>query len=494
MTFKEYRQYDALGLGELVNKGEVSAIELLEIAIQRAEEVNPTLNAILHQLYDQARVKAASNTADSPFAGVPFLIKDLGLELADTPLRVGSKAYEGYTSSMSSHVVELFEQAGLIIFGKTNTPEFGLTPFTEPEAYGATRNPWDTSRTAGGSSGGSASAVAAGIVPMATASDGGGSIRIPASNCGLFGLKPSRARLSLGPQVGEAWGGAVVEGCNSRSVRDTAAFLDQFAKPCPGELYFAPAPEKPFLQLMQQDPGKLRIGFSTTHTLDLHVDDACKAAVEDAATLLSELGHEVEEVKLPFFRDDLAVTFLQAVVGNVNATLRIVSDVLGRPIRRGDVENNTYALYLLGNIYSSGDYAYHKSHWNQLARRMGHFHEQYDLLLTPTVAKEPFPVGALQLSAAEKRLVSIVTRLKLGRALKANINDLAEKTFDYIPYTPIANMTGQPSMSVPLYWTEQQLPVGVMLTSAIYREDLLLQLARQLEEARPWMNRMAEVN
>lgn len=488
MTFSEYRQYDALGLAELVRSGQITATELLAIAIARAEEVNPQLNAINLPLYEHAREQLANHPPKSSqvFGGVPFLIKDLGLALKGTELRMGSRSTEGNVSEVNSYLVRWFEEEGLLIFGKTNTPEFGLTPFTEPEAFGATRNPWNKEYTAGGSSGGSAAAIAAGIVPMATASDGGGSIRMPASCCGLFGLKPSRGRLSLGPDAGESWNGAVVEGCNSRSVRDSAAFLDAFIRPGIGELYYAPQPAVPYRSLLEKDPRKLRIGFSVEHPLGLAVEKDCREAVEEAAHLLADLGHEVEAVPLPYRREDLTKTFLHLIMGEVSAELKRVGAARGQRVRRSEVELETYALSLLGDAISAGDYAYYRSQWNGLARRQGHFHQTYDCLLTPTVTQAPFPIGSLRSSKGEQLLIQVLTSLGLGRLMKANIEQLAEKIFAYMPYTPIANMTGQPSMSVPLHWNAKGLPVGVMFTSAIYREDILFPLAAQLERARPW--------
>lgn len=493
MTFSEYRQYDALGLAELVRSGQITAAELLDIAIARAEEVNPQLNAINLPLYEFAREQLANHppSAAQKFGGVPFLIKDLGLALKGTALRIGSRSTEGMVSEVDSHLVQLFRKEGLLIFGKTNTPEFGLTPFTEPEAFGVTRNPWNKDYTPGGSSGGSAAAVAGGIVPMATASDGGGSIRMPASCCGLFGLKPSRGRLSLGPGAGESWNGAVVEGCNSRSVRDSAAFLDTFSQPGIGELYYAPPPKVAYTDLLKTPPEKLRIGFSTEHPLGLPVAEDCKQAVEETAHLLADLGHEVEAIPLPYQREDLTKTFLHLIMGEVSAELKSISASRGIKVKRGEVEANTYALSLLGDAISAGEYAYYRSQWNGLARRQGHFHQSYQCLLTPTVALAPFRIGSLQSSPAEKMLVNVLSSLRLGSLMKANIEQLAEKVFAFMPYTPIANMTGQPAMSVPLHWNAEGLPVGVMFTAGIYREDILFKLAAQLEEAKPWMQRVA---
>lgn len=493
MTFEEYRRYDALGLAELVRKGEVSPTTLLDLAIQRAEAVNPQINAIIHPLYDLARKMAGRIDREAPFAGVPFLIKDLGLEVKGTPRHSGSRGFRGYLSDHDSYLVEDYRKAGLLFMGKTNTPEFGTTPFTEPELYGPTRNPWNLERTAGGSSGGSAAAVAAGITPLATASDGGGSIRIPAANCGLFGLKPSRGRLSLGPGKGDMWSGAVVEGCVSRSVRDTAALLDAASGTRPGEPYLCPPPERPYLEEARSDPQPLRIAYTTEHTLGQKMDTACENAVTDVVQLLTDLGHQVETVALPYHREDLTEIFLTMIVGEAAATVDEVSDHLGRPARPSDVEASNWAINLLGRAYSARDFARQRRRWNEIARRMGAFHQTYDLLLTPAVSMRPFPIGALQPSAGERRLVSLVNTMGMGSLLKSRIDDLAEKIFAYIPYTPFANMTGQPSMSVPLHWNEENLPVGVMFTGPLGREDLLLRLAGQLERARPWFNRIPDL-
>ncbi|MCB0559859.1 MAG: amidase [Lewinellaceae bacterium] len=493
MTFTEYRQYDALGLAELIRKKEITAAELVQIAITRAESVNPTINAIVHPLYDMAQKMAREADPDSPFAGVPFLVKDLSLEVAGTHRSSGCRGYRDYISKEDSVIIQRYRQAGLSFLGKTSTPEFGLTPYTEPKEFGPTRNPWNIGYTAGGSSGGSAAAVAAGITPMATASDGGGSIRIPASCCGLFGLKPSRGRISMGPQQGEGWSGAVMEHCVSRSVRDSAALLDATQGPAPGDPFIIQPPEKPYLEVIKEDPGKLRIGFSTAHTLGQEVEMECILAVEKTAQLLESLGHQVELAPLPYRREDLTETFLTMVCGEAAADIETLSRHLGRPARPGDVERATWAMVMLGRSFSAKDYAYQRRKWNDIARRIGAFHQQYDLLLTPTVSKAPFRIGALQPDAAEQRLLRLVTSLNLEGVLKARVGPLAEKIFSYIPYTALSNITGQPSMSVPLHWTEDKLPVGVMFTAPAGREDRLFRLAAQLEKAQPWKKKMAEV-
>ncbi len=493
LNYAEYRQYDATGLAELVQKKEVTASELLETAIQRAEAVNPKVNAIIYPLFESARTAAAIG-GSGPFSGVPFLVKDLGLEIKNTPIRTGCRGYEGYISKQDSYSIQKIRDAGLIIMGKTNTPEFGLTPYTEPELFGPSHNPWNLAHSPGGSSGGSAAAVAAGIVPMATASDGGGSIRIPASCCGLFGLKPTRGRISLGPVGGEMWSGAVVEGCLSRSVRDTAAYLDAIGGSQPGDPYLTTTPEGTYVAQLGQNPGKLRIAFSTVHPLGLEVDQACKDAVAKMAKQLSDLGHSVEEAKpLPYFKEDLLERFLVVVSGEAEGELQQLSKFLKRRPTTSDVETNTYALALLGRTFKAGDFAQAKKEWNEIAQRVARFHQQHDLLLTPTLASRPIKIGALQNTTAEQSLLKFVNAFNLGFMVKASIGQLADKAFGYIPWTPFANMTGQPSMTIPTLWTEENLPVGTMFTAMQGREDLLLRLATQLEEVMPWGGRMAEL-
>lgn len=493
MTFEEYRKHDALGLAKLIRKKEITASELVEIAITRAESVNPTINAIIQPLYNMAKDMAKKADPGSPFAGIPYLVKDLGLEIAGTPRAAGSRGYRDYVSKEDTYIVGRYRQAGLSFLGKTNTPEFGLTPFTEPKEFGPTRNPWNIGYTAGGSSGGSAAAVAAGITPMASASDGGGSIRIPASCCGLFGLKPSRGRITLGPQQGEGWSGAVMEHCVSRSVRDSAALLDAIQGPAPGDPFVIKPPDKPYLEVVKEAPGKLRIGMSTAHTLGQEVEADCILAVEKTAKLLESLGHYMEPAPLPYRREDLTETFLTMVCGEAAADIDILSEHLGRSAHPGDVERATWAMVMLGRSFSARDYAYHRRRWNDIARRLGAFHQQYDLLLTPTVSMAPFRIGALQPTAAEQRLLKLVTGLNLEGVLKARVGPLAEKIFSYIPYTAPGNITGQPSMSVPLHWTDGGLPVGVMFTAPVGREDMLFRLAAQLEKAQPWMKKAPEV-
>jgi amidase len=492
MTTQEYQNYDAVGLAQLVKDGEVSPLELLECARLLADKINPSINAIVQSLYEDGKKIASNLPAEGPLRGVPFLVKDLSVEWMGTPLRFGSKGYLHYMSGQDSHYFERCKKAGLVPFAKTNTPEFGLTPFTEPKLFGPARNPWNTAYSSGGSSGGSAAAVAAGIVPAASASDGGGSIRIPASCCGLFGLKPSRGRVSLGPLIGEGWGGAVVEGSVTRSVRDSAVLLDALQGYEPGDPYQIQPPERPYAEEITLEPGKLRIGFCSRHPYPSQVVDAeCVRAVEKTARLLQNLGHDVTEVPLPYTSEVFNDLFFPMVASETAATVRLMSRWLGRPASSSDVELNTWLLAKLGEVYTGADYAFAHFRWNELSRAMAAFHKQFDVFLTPVLSRPPIKIGELQNSQQENLSLKLLQKTGGYSFLKGSkiIDQLVEKTFSYIPYTPIANMTGQPSMSVPLHWTDTNLPVGVMFTGRMGEEGLLFRLATQLEEAQPWADK-----
>lgn len=487
MTLDEYRRYDALGLAELVKKGEISPEALIDTAIKQIETANPALNAVIHRRFDEARADAKKVNRSAPFAGVPMLVKDLGMEVSGLPMNTGCRGYRDYVSPQDSFAVQKMKKAGLIILGKTNTPEFGITPFTEPELHGPTRNPWNPAFSPGGSSGGSAAAVAAGMTPIATANDGGGSIRIPASCCGLFGLKPSRGRVSWSALEGELWSGAAVENCLSHSVRDSAAYLDVIQGAAPGDPYIIEPPRRPYLEEVGRAPGKLRIGYTAAHTMGFGIDDACLTALSKALEVLRSEGHQVEEVPLPYRREDLTEAFLVVVAGELAGEIRVLSQYLGRAARPSDMEASTYAFYLLGRSFSAADFTYAKHKWGEISRRIAGFHDHYDLLLTPTLAKRPIAIGSLQPSTAEKRTIAVVNALGLGSAVKATISSLADKIYDYMPWTPFANLTGQPSMSIPFHRTaEENLPIGVMFTGRMGEEDVLYRLAGQLEKAAPW--------
>ena len=469
--FAEYESYDAVGLAELVAKGEVSAEELLDSAIARAEEHNPTLNAVVIPLYDEARAALRAALPSGPLRGVPYLLKDLGAHYEGARMTSGSRFFVDYVSDHDSELTARYKRAGLVVFGRSASPEFGLTCTTESTLFGQTRNPWSLEHTAGGSSGGAASAVAAGILPSAHASDGGGSIRIPASCCGLFGLKPTRARNSLGPDVGENWSGMSTVHAVTRSIRDSAVLLDATHGPAPGDPYCAPAPERPFAAEVGRSPGKLRIALQTQTFNGAETHPDCVSAAVDAAKLCAELGHEVSEATL---RVDTAqlVPATGAIVGaNILSILEDRARVLGRPFAEGDVEPLTYQMARRAESAGAALYVRSTRALHAAGRQVAAFLERYDLLLTPTMATPPLPLGgALTLTHPdpEEHLASLMRM---------------------IGFTQLFNASGNPAMSVPLYWNGAGLPIGVQLAARFGEEATLLRLAGQLEEARPWFER-----
>jgi len=489
--FKEYDQYDGLGLAELVKKKEISPAEICEEAITRIERVNPGLNAVVTPMYDLARETVQNNLPDGPFSGVPFLLKDLLGDFAGVPQTMGSKACKNYIPARDSELVKRYKQAGLVILGKTNTPEFGLKGITEPELHGPTRNPWNTEHTPGGSSGGSAAAVAGGMVPMASAGDGAGSIRIPAACCGLFGLKVTRGRTPSGPIHGRTWQGAVVEHVISRSVRDSAAILDATQGPDIGAPYVIPSPQHPYMMEIEQNPGPLKIAFNTLSPIDTPVHPECVKAVEHTIRLLENLGHHLEEARPEVNGQALAKGLIILYAGEVAAILKDLESLLSRKAKQSDVESITWTLGLLGRTYSAGQIVEAKREWELAARIMGQFHETYDLYLTPTMAYPPVRIGELDPRPIELALLKIINALRLGRLLLATgvIDKMAVENLSKTPFTPLANFTGQPAMSVPLHWTADGLPCGVHFMGRYGDEATLLRLAAQLEKAQPWFEK-----
>lgn len=466
MRFEEYRRYDAVGLAELVARREVTAAELLEAAAARMAEVNPKINAVTLDLTEQARSAPA---ASGPLAGVPWLLKDLGAALAGTPTSYGCRLFSRAEAQEDSAMVRLYKAAGLNIFGKTNTPEFGLWPVTESDLLGPARNPWDLSLTPGGSSGGASAAVAAGIVPAAHASDGGGSIRIPAACTGLFGMKPSRGRVSFAP-AGEGWAGASIQHAVTRSVRDSAVLLDAVCAPQPGDPYFLSPPERPYAQEVGRDPGRLRIGFfDGALTAGASVDPEVAAAVRDAAKLCEDLGHHVEPATLPgdhaAMQAAARVVIGASVVANVDAEL----ERQGRKLQDGDIEPGTLEIYRRGQQLPAGDYVRAVQTIHAYGRAAASLFEQYDVFLLATLGRTAIPVGWLFEEPKE----------------------LARRLFSYMPNTQAFNNSGQPAMSVPLAWSAAGLPIGIQFAARMGEEAVLYRLAGQLERARPWFDRVA---
>lgn len=487
MEYAEYREYDAVGLAGLVAAGRVTAGELLECAVARAEAVNPALNAVIAPMYEQARARVAGPLS-GPLAGVPFLIKDLIQDYAGLPTGSGSRALRRVPAAEHAEVVRRWLDAGLVVFGKTNTPEFGAKGITEPEVSGPTRNPWDPSRTPGGSSGGSAAAVAAGIVPAAGANDGGGSIRIPAACCGLVGLKPGRGVVPAGPRAAELVGGAAVDGVVSRSVRDTAVLLDVLtADPDPGGPYAAPArPAGGYAQAALRPPRRLRIGFSTDSPLGTAVSPHAVAAVEQTAALLEGLGHAVEPAGTGIDERRLALDFLSMWTAALAADVEQARSVTGA--RRSEFELDTLLLAAAGRAQRAHRYIAARDGWNVYNRRLAAFHNEYDLLLTPTLARPPVRIGELDTPP----LLRLLGRLTLNLGLAGQLSRTKQwketviANLEPVPFTQLANLTGRPAISVPTYRTSEGLPLGVQFVGPLGGEALLLSLARQLEDARPW--------
>ncbi len=469
---------DATAQAELVRNKEASPLELVDAAIARIEKLNGELNAVIHPLFDRARATAQGNTLpDGPFRGVPIVVKDLDGELEGTPYHAGNKLLKARNniSTFTSYLFAKLEAAGFVIVGKTNTPEFGLMTTTEPEAYGPTRNPWNTGRSTGGSSGGSGAAVASGMVPLAHAGDGGGSIRIPATHCGLFGLKPSRGRISLGPKVAEDWAGLVMRHVLTHTVRDSATALDALQGYMTGDWYSAPPPARSYASEVGADAGKLRIGVRTTAPMSLvEVDAECVTAVENAATLLGSLGHTVEHASPAAFDEAVLLEVFTAVMGtSVRAELDSIGEALGRSITADDVEAGTWESYEGAGAISGSQYLQAITKMHAWTRRIASWWEDdgYDLLLIPTCGEPPPEIGDLTSPDA-----GVMRQLPFAL------------------FTAPFNISGQPAMSVPLHMTANGLPVGVQLVAAPYREDVLFRVAAQLERAQPWIDRVPPVH
>ncbi|MER5640340.1 amidase [Kitasatospora sp. NPDC002227] len=471
----ELRTLDGHAQAALVASGELTERELLEAAIERVERYDRLVNSVVIRHYGPALAESAAGadgppaTGTGPLAGLPFLLKDLGPSLAGIEATAGSKFLAGFTPTADSELGLRFKAAGLRTFGKTSTAEFGVLPTTEPAHYGPTRNPWDLSRSSGGSSGGAAAAVAAGLVPVAHASDAGGSIRIPAGVCGVFGLKPTRARTPLGPAVGDLMNGMASEHVVTRSVRDSAAVLDAIAGPAAGDPYPAPPGPASYLAAAAADPARpLRIAFSTRPALGT-LDPETVAAVRYTAELCAELGHHVVEAAPPVGFADLVDPFLDIWTAGVSSAVIASAGLLGRRPAPGEIEELTWHLYEQGQRLSAAQYLLSVGQLQRAARTLAAFQEDYDVLLTPTTAQVAPELGTFGTGTPEQQL---------------------RRAVEFVHETPLANLTGQPAMSVPLYWTDAGLPVGVHFTGRFGDEAGLLSLAGQLERAAPWAGRL----
>lgn len=490
---EDYRTYDATALAELVRGGQATPAELLASARSRAAEVNPTLNAIVRDL-EPPSPDGPEPDQGRPFIGVPFLVKDLYQDIAGIPTSNGSRALKDIPATETATVVQRWVEAGLVIFGKTNSPEFGAKGVTEPHVFGPTRNPWNTDHTPGGSSGGSAAAVAAGIVPCAAASDGGGSIRIPASACGLFGLKASRGLIPHGPAHGEPLGGTATDGVISRSVRDTAAMLDVVAGPTAASPYLpGGVPANGFAAEVGRDPGRLKIGVTWQSVINPEPHPEARAAVEKATELLSGLGHDVVEVPMPVDDAQLAADFLTTWFVHCAHSMSEAREASGA----GDdaFEPDTRVMAALGRATSASDYVRATEGRHAHVRRLAAFHADYDLLLTPTTATPPPRIAAFDPPGPVAFAQKAVLKVKAAGVLRFTpvVDQLIRENLGWVPYTQLANLTGRPAMSVPLHWTAEGLPMGVQLVGPLGSDGLLLRLAAQLELAAPWWDRVPSV-
>jgi len=463
---------DATELATLIRSGQASSVELVDDAIERVQRLDSSINAVIHERFDAARTEAAGELPDGPFRGVPFLVKDLGCEMAGEPHSMGNRALRdaGVRAEQDSYLYRSISNAGFVTLGRTNTPELGGTVTTEPEAFGPSRNPWNLDHSTGGSSGGSAAAVAAGMVPMAHASDGGGSIRVPASECGLVGLKPSRGRISHGPQAGEGWAGATTDGVVSRSVRDTAAMLDVMSGRHTGDPYVAAPPTRPFADEVGVDPGRLRIGLAPSHA-GVQTDPECVAAVEAAGSLLEQLGHDVEIAQPDaFFDEEFSRHFVTIVAVATAVDFVNMGAAIGRPIGEGDVEASNWLMGSIGQSVSAADYIASVNWVHAWSRRLQAWWDDFDVLVSPVIAVPPPPIGWLSdPEHGTERLTSI------------------------LQFTPQFNVSGQPAVSLPLHWSRAGLPIGVQFVGPIDDEALLIRLAAQLETAAPWASRLPSV-
>ncbi|MEZ5774699.1 MAG: amidase [Hyphomicrobiaceae bacterium] len=472
--FKEYERYDGLGLAELVRNKEVTPGELLDEALARVEALNGKLNAVVQMKADVARKAIKAGLPEGPFAGVPFLLKDLGCEAVDFPTNSGSRVYKDYRWTFDSEIFLRLKRTGLVTFGRTTSPEFGIGPTTEAAVYGApTRNPWSLDHTSGGSSGGSGSAVAAGIVPVAHGSDGGGSVRIPASSCGLVGLKPTRARLPDGPASGEGWGGMAIDGFLTRSVRDTAALLDATHGPDLGAPYWAPAVAWPFLEEIKTPPERLKIAYSTKSTTGEPLHKECVKAVEKTAKLLAGLGHELIEAEPAIDIRALMLHWANVVASGTALTVEMRAAGLKRPIRDDELEGVTWGAVEHAKSVPGTAYLAAINHVHAVGRQMARFLVDYDIWLTPTLAEPPARIGRFKPD----------NRDFLDYRLGPN------GILPYSPFTALFNATGQPAISLPLHWTAKGLPVGVHFAGRFVEDALVLKLAAEIERAAPWLDK-----
>ncbi len=470
-AWSDFEHLDALALADAVRRGDVHPRTLLDAAITRAERTDARINAYSQTLFDAALEAVDAGLPSGPFTGVPFPVKDLGMMIDGTPTLAGSRLFKEHVADHDSELVRRYRAAGLVLYARTTTPELGLTATTESVAHGDTRNPWDLSRIAGGSSGGAGAAVAARMVPMAHATDGAGSIRTPASCCGVFGLKPSRGRVPLGPARTEGWQGLSTGHAITISVRDSAALLDATAAPESGAWYFAPPPQRPWLEETEREPGRLRIALVTDAPTGGPVHADCRSAAADAARLCESLGHFAEPVQLPIDAGAMTDALLAVLAVETRRTLEDRAAVLGRAPSADDVEPVTWMFAERAADYSALDYSRARETFQRITVSMARFMSEWDVVLSPTLAMPPLPLGVINLSPPD-------------------LERMIEEVTNFGPFAAVYNVSGQPSMSVPLYWNDDGLPIGTMFSARYGDEAVLFRLAAQLEQVRGWRGRV----
>lgn len=497
-TLPEYDQLDGIALAQLIRSGQISRAEALTACMERIAAANPALNAVVRLMPEVAAAQIAAPLPDGPLAGVPVLLKDLLADVAGQPTSNGSRLFANYVPQQDAEIVRRYRQAGLVFAGKTATPEFGLLPVTEAEVFGPTRNPWDLQRTPGGSSGGAAAAVASGMVAIAHGGDGGGSIRIPASNCGLFGLKPSRGRSPFGPLLSEGWQGMVEQHALTRSVRDSAAMLDILCSADDANtVYTCARPGQSFLSALQTPGPRLRIAVCEQPFLGGTLDADNRAALQHSVALLQGLGHQVASARPALASaEQMQRAMLVMIAGELAALVRNAPQIIGRKAHWRDMEIDSWVMARYGELLSAGEFAWMRDFILAQGRIMHAFHADYDVLLTPVVNQLPAPVGSLATTPAQRH----ISRLLIGQfgwdwPLRASslVEQESRRVMEYLGWTIPFNMSGQPAVSVPLYWNAQNIPVGTHLVARHGAESTLLQLSAELEQAQPWSQRRPPV-
>ncbi len=484
---------DATELAHQVRTGEISSASLVDAAIDAIERVNPQLNAVVHRMYDKARDQARQPLPVGPFAGVPMALKDFDGFVKDEPFTASTRFLNGFKPDHDAEAIARLRRAGFVFVAKTNLPELAILGTTESQWRGPAHNPWNLEHTTGGSSGGSAALVAARAVPVAHGGDGGGSLRIPGSACGVVGFKSSRGRIPTGPDSGEGWGGYVQYGVLTRSVRDTAALLDVMAGPMPGDPYASPPLTGPLAAEVGRDPGKLRIAFTTRSFFGKQTDAACATAVQDAAKLLASLGHEVTEATPDFNRDALVQAYLVQVGVGIAAEIDDMAHWVGKTPHSNDFEPATWFLRQVGLAMGGIDLQHARDAMHTASRQMAAFHQRFDVLISPTLAHPPVRLGELGLKPADRAGLALLRALPWRPAIRMALAQLAANNFEKTPNTQIFNQTGQPAVSLPLHMSPAGLPIGVQFSAAYGEDALLIRLSTQIESASPWMDRRPNV-